>query len=460
MSFIKENLRTPISTSVGRGRGVLGIPMMLHFDSPVQGGGTYDVGDGQALVGVPLASESGSPNQHSLTAAAPSPQVNGSSTPNPALQSSDVLSQMSDVIKRIGQELADSIITHLSPPLTVTPSAFAAHDTTNVAHTQCLDRSQVQLVSHRKVKDPPNFRGDSSDSVTVREWEDLMRNYIKKGDIATEQQAEEILIHLRGRAKDIVKFGTRNSGIDIVRNPEAIYALLRKHFDSVPCSPLPLADFYSTLPKADEDAFDYWLRLNQAADLAVDRLKEQGKSFECPSAEVTRMFIRNCPSKELSLTFRSKTIDKWSAEEVQDVLDEYHSEMCLKMSAADCTPNERSTVNKVELSQAQASLVETQDCQQPKITESSALDRVIGMLERILLEKSTPVQTNLSNRKSKPPRIDSLNNMPCIVCGDATHSGFTHCRNHKLCFQCYSPAHSRNSCPETRKPAHSQLSGN
>ncbi|KAI4890293.1 hypothetical protein NFI96_026069 [Prochilodus magdalenae] len=252
-----------------------------------KGGGTYDVVDGQALVGVPLASGSGSPNQHSLTAAAPSPQVNGTSTPNPALQSSDVLSQMSDVIKRIGQELADSIITHLSPPLTVTPSAFAAHDTTNVAHTQCLDRSQVQLVSHRKVKDPPNFRGDSSDSVTVREWEDLMRNYIKKGDIATEQQAEEILIHLRGRAKDIVKFGTRNSGIDIVRNPEAIYALLRKHFDFVPCSPLPLADFYSTLPKADEDAFDYWLRLNQAADLAVDRLKEQGKSFECPSAEVT-----------------------------------------------------------------------------------------------------------------------------------------------------------------------------
>ncbi|XP_049337508.1 uncharacterized protein LOC125802979 [Astyanax mexicanus] len=452
MSFAQENMHTPISTSVGRGRGVLGIPMMLQFESPVQGGGT-DVGGGQVPVGLPLVSENRNPPQHFNTAAAPSPQVDSSPSLNPLVQSSDLVSQMSDVIKRIGQELAGSIITHLSPPHA---GHIASHSTPNVSHTQSLDNSQVQLVSHRKVKDPPNFKGDSSDSVTVREWEDLMRNYIKKVDIAKEQQAEEILIRLRGRAKDIVKFGTRNSGIDIIKNPESIYSLLRKHFDSVPCSPLPLADFYSTLPKADEDAYDYWLRLNQAVDIAVDRLKEQGKSFDCPTAEVTRMFIRNCPSKELAVTFRSKTIDKWSAEEVQDVLDEYHSEMSLRTKVAK-TPNERVSMNKVELSQAVMSPVETQDCQPPKNAESTALERVIGMLEKILLEKSAPAQTNPSYRgKPRLPRIGGLNSMPCTVCGDASHSGLTHCRNHKLCFQCYSPAHSRSSCPEKRKPAPSQ----
>lgn len=61
------------------------------------------------------------------------------------------------------------------------------------------------------------------------------------------------------------------------------------------------------------------------------------------------MFIKNCPSKELSMTFRSKTIDKWSAVEVQAVLDEYHTEMSSKGTAAVVgrKPSENVYVNKV-----------------------------------------------------------------------------------------------------------------
>ena len=130
-----------------------------------------------------------------------------------------------------------------------------------------LDASHVQLVSHRKLKDPPCFRGDSSDPVS--EWEDLMRAFIKRDNLRSEEQAEEILIHLRGKARDVVKFGTRNSDIDLTRDPEAIYGLLRRHFDSAPCSPLPLADFYTTLPEKNEGAFDYWLRLPLTLPLNV-----------------------------------------------------------------------------------------------------------------------------------------------------------------------------------------------
>lgn len=143
-----------------------------------------------------------------------------------------------------------------------------------------LDLSQVQLVPHRKVKEPPTFKGDDTDTVDVHEWEDLMKNYIKRTNVRPEQQAEEILIHLRGRAKDVVKFGMRNGGIDVTLSPDAIYVLLRKHFAAVPCSPLPLADFYTTLPKSNEDAYDCWLRLNQAADVAADRLNKQGKELQ------------------------------------------------------------------------------------------------------------------------------------------------------------------------------------
>lgn len=70
------------------------------------------------------------------------------------------------------------------------------------------------------------------------------------------------------------------------------------------------------------------------------------------------------------------------------------------------------------------------------------------MLEKVLLHKSTPAQA-MSNKQSKPklPRIDGLNSLPCTVCGDATHSALSHCRDNKLCFQCHSPDHSRRNCP-------------
>ncbi|KAL1277158.1 hypothetical protein QQF64_023831 [Cirrhinus molitorella] len=102
-----------------------------------------------------------------------------------------------------------------------------------------------------------------------------MRDYIKRNNLRKEQQAEEILVHLRGKARDVVRFGIRNSDIDIVHNPDAIFSILRKHFEAAPCSPLPLADFYTTLPRPGEDAYKYWLRLNRAVNIAAERLKEQ-----------------------------------------------------------------------------------------------------------------------------------------------------------------------------------------
>ena len=244
-------------------------------------------------------------------------------TPNPSVYSTDTASQLEDVIALVSQRVTRDVIAHLSPSvqLGTSPNTAAASPSPTVSTPKSHDISQIQFLHPRKLKDPPSFRGDCSDSVSVGEWEDLMRNYIKRGNLRPEEQAEEILVHLRGKARDVVRFGTRNSNIDVSRNPEAIYGLLRKHFDTVPSSPLPLADFYTTLPEKDEDAFDYWLRLNRAVDLAVERLREQGKTLDYPGTEVARMFIRNCPSKELALTFRTKTVDKWSAHEVQDILN-------------------------------------------------------------------------------------------------------------------------------------------
>ena len=129
----------------------------------------------------------------------------------------------------------------------------------------------VSRVFQRELKEPPSFRGDGSDSVSVHEWEELMRGFVKKGGFTLDETVEEILAHLRGKARDVVKVGARNSNIDLMRNPEAIYAILRRHFEPASCSTLPLADFYATVPARGEGAFDYWLRLNRAADVAAAR---------------------------------------------------------------------------------------------------------------------------------------------------------------------------------------------
>lgn len=41
------------------------------------------------------------------------------------------------------------------------------------------------------------------------------------------------------------------------------------------------------------------------------------------SLEIVLMFIRNCTNLDLSNVFRCKTISKWSAEKVQEAIDEY-----------------------------------------------------------------------------------------------------------------------------------------
>lgn len=285
-----------------------------------------------------------------------------------------------------------------------------------------------------------------------------MKNYIRKSGVQLENQAEEILIHLRGRAKDVVRFGIRNGEIDVQHNPHAIYGLLRKHFSSTHCSSVPLADFYSTLPKEQEDPYEYWLRLNRAADIAASCLKEQGKVFDNPGVEVTRMFIRHCPDRDLALTFRSKTIEKWSAREVQEVLDEFHREKGLKSSAERCS---RIDMNKVELHANAAPSSEVHEQKQSVSQDTSTLERLIGMLEKVLLQGPSYAQANRKPHvNNRLPKIEGLNDTPCSVCNDSSHSALTHCRENRLCFLCHLPGHSRRNCPQGRRPSLHGQQGN
>ncbi|KAI4904009.1 hypothetical protein NFI96_005422 [Prochilodus magdalenae] len=79
----------------------------------------------------------------------------------------------------------------------------------------------------------------------------------EKGDDLLE--VDEILSHLLGRARSIVKVGLRNSYTsDADVCAETIYDVLKRYFSESPGSCLPLADFYATRPNLKESPVDYW----------------------------------------------------------------------------------------------------------------------------------------------------------------------------------------------------------
>ncbi|KAL0196763.1 hypothetical protein M9458_005303, partial [Cirrhinus mrigala] len=175
-----------------------------------------------------------------------------------------------------------------------------------------------------------------------------------------------------------------------------------KHFSCQQFSPIPLQDFYTTLPEPQEDPFDYWLRLNRTADITAECLKQQGKVLDNQLIEVTRMFIRNCPNSDLALTFRSKTIDKWTAYEVQEILNEYHSEKNLRATGKGNKPSDcekKFSVNEMHVSPTTHPIKVEQDSLQTKQSENMALEKVIDMLERVLMNNSGNAQAVKEHRK-------------------------------------------------------------
>ncbi|KAL1246992.1 hypothetical protein QQF64_034535 [Cirrhinus molitorella] len=102
---------------------------------------------------------------------------------------------------------------------------------------------------------------------------------------------------------------------------------LLRMMESEASSCLPLADFYATLPKHKENPVDYWIRLNKAADLALEGLRRQGKKTENINNEVALMFVKHCPDPELSCTLKCKPIHEWTSRDVQLRIDDYQREL-------------------------------------------------------------------------------------------------------------------------------------
>lgn len=362
---------------------------------------------------------------------------------------------LADIVERVGQSIGESIVACLGATKVVSETPGPKQD------NSAGEGSSMSFVVKSDVKAPTFFRGDGSEKCTVQEWEELMMVYLRKKGFSAQEQSDEVMSKIMGRARDIVRVGLRSDAtIDLSKGPGPIFDILKQHFSEIVYSDMPLADFYSTLPLAGEKPFDYWIRLNRAIEVAEDCVKRQGKKMEDPAHEVTAMFIRHCPDPGLCLIFKCKPLHKWTAGEVHERLEEHQRESRAKHLACQTS---NVTVLKQEVAPPVVSQRNdpvpvaqtgpaTEQSPTPMVAASlitpEPLAQVIALLERVLDQRPQQAMNSSGPRPQQRFRRRLTPSGPCSVCGASSHSTVQHCRDEQLCFLCHAPDHTRAQCPQ------------
>lgn len=382
-------------------------------------------------------------------------------------ETDSTLKQLGVLITELGKHIGDSVTDRLLSDRKSTDSQSREGKCAQACGTT-VDLSQFNMVLKSDCKEPPVFRGDAADKCSVHEWVDLMSMYLKKKSVNIADQSDEIMGKLMGRARDVVRIGIRSDpSLSIEQQPETIYAILKQHFSDLSYSCMPLADFYSTLPRANESPIDYWVRLNKAADIADESLQRQGKSMENLNKEVAMMFVRHCNEPSLSLVFKSKLADSWTAKEVQERIDEYQREMksrpgkpAAERSTRQAVAMVSDTMQDVGRSDPEIMLhSHKQSVSQPQrsvelASIQSSMDKMAEMLSEVLNSLTATTRPPASRghnqsfqkRRVSGPRV-------CSICDDSSHSTIAHCQLHRLCFLCHQSGHMKHQCPNTSFPA-------
>ncbi|KAL1268812.1 hypothetical protein QQF64_034175 [Cirrhinus molitorella] len=279
--------------------------------------------------------------------------------PNSDTTSTDLSYLITQLAHEIGQSISAQLKKTNEKEGIVTNSQSVGLEPPS-ADSHSLTMTGVKLVMQSDVKEPPSFRGDGTDKLSIHESEGQIDVYLRKRGVPTGEHAQEMMSRLGGRARDIIKVTLRsNPSLKPGEDPRVIIDILKQHFRELTYSAMPPADFYSTLPTVGENAMDYWIHLNKAVDVAEDCLKRQRRNLEDPSKEVTMMFVKQCPDPALSAVLKFKTADKWKAR-IQERLDDHQTQLRIQQQRA---RSRRSGVERYATVNVQAAAIDksTQD---------------------------------------------------------------------------------------------------
>lgn len=406
----------------------------------------------------------------------------------------DAINHITDMVGQLGAQIGESIVAKLMSAGVV--NMDSGHGSTSPTQNRDCDVNRHDLphvtVHVKSDKGLQTFRGDNTDKHSVRDWIDMTKTHIRKQEIPVCDHAEEIMSHLMGKARDVVKIALRSDpGLDVKKEPELVYKVLLHYFGDAP-SCLPLADFYATLPKHRENPVDYWIRLNKAADLALEGLHRQGKGTENMNDEVALMFVKHCPDPELSCTFKCKPIHEWTSRDVQLRIDDYQSELSASVRNTGAAQL-KSHITTITSEQPNPQLSVSEQCHAPNPSPSSLqaqrhvchppcpspssvpvqgvsqhapshaavpavaqnlqqseerlLTRMVDMFQEMMEKVQQRDTSTRGGRFQRAPRDRRPREAVCRVCNDSGHTTISHCMTERLCFACFAPGHTKLNCP-------------
>ncbi len=102
------------------------------------------------------------------------------------------------MVERMGHSIGESIASCLE---------------SKVCGPSSLDSSVLNRVLKSEIKEPVCFRGDRADSYTIHEWEAIVLSYLRKIGTPIDEQADEVMGRLMGRAREVVRVGLRSNPI-------------------------------------------------------------------------------------------------------------------------------------------------------------------------------------------------------------------------------------------------------
>ncbi len=304
---------------------------------------------------------------------------------------------ISDLAHKIGQSISASLnIPHQPSPVQPNPPCQSQHS------SECIDASSLKVIVQQDSAPPPFFKGDKSDSFTIHEWQDMMCSYLSRMKGKTQTDVSDLIMsRLAGKARDVVKVSLRSRPeLNASELPNVVFDILKRNFSELAYSNMPMADFYNTVPIADESPMDYWIRLNKAIDVAEECLRRRNRSVEDPAAEAVMMFISHCPDPSLAMSFQFKPAEKWSAAEVQERLDSHQRDLkrvssrmqhtrslsaCNQCTVTAC-PNSVSSSPQQPASMPAQSLSPVSHLNPNAVPFSpdTSLQHMVGMMDRVL----------------------------------------------------------------------------
>ncbi|XP_061644440.1 uncharacterized protein LOC133485100 [Phyllopteryx taeniolatus] len=229
----------------------------------------------------------------------------------------DAVHRLKDMVGHLGAQIGESIVAKLM---------LAGVVNTN-SDSQTASPTLSTQVHNDNDRDLQTFTGDGTDKYSVQDWIDMTETHLRKQATPVCDKANEIMHLLLGKARNVVKIAScSDPKVDVKKRPELIHNVLLHYFGDTP-SCLPLSDFYAVLPKRTENPVDYWLRLNKAADLALEGLCRQGRHSENMNEEVAFMFVKHFPDPEFSSVLKLKPIHESTSHDVQLRIDDYKREL-------------------------------------------------------------------------------------------------------------------------------------